>query len=346
MLDCRPMIDRGRTQGWRTAIWLAAGLVALGFLERGAHLLVSRRLPTAGAQWIWADGAPERREPVAFYAVRDFELQAPPASALAHVLADEAYVFYLNGRRVGSGGYYAGAPLDTYRIDRLLRPGWNRVAIELRSGRGAGGLLCVVFADGEREPLLRSDREWRIFRDAAGVVDGMRPVSDGLPALVWQSAPTGAWGLPRFAPERPLYDRAVVVADGHLAPELLEPRTEPRPTTEVGAPLVSDFGRAVTGYVLLRGLAATPRRLLIEVGLDRVGSERFDVLLADGQDTWSTAEVRRLRYVGAPYLPEGATLGVVEVGPALASLDAERIARRRDGVFGVEPPKHEPHNER
>jgi hypothetical protein len=45
-----------------------------------------------------------------------------------------------------------------------------------------------------------------------------------------------------------------------------------------------------------------------------------------------------LRYVGSPYLPEGATLGVVEVKPDLAALDAERAVLRRRGAFGVEPP--------
>ena len=85
---------------------------------------------------------------MAFYAVRDFELDSPPARASVRILADEAYILYVNGRRVGSGAYFAGAPLDTYPLDLVLRPGWNRVAVELRSGRGAGGLLCALFAGG------------------------------------------------------------------------------------------------------------------------------------------------------------------------------------------------------
>ena len=173
--------------------------MVLGLAERGARLVVSRRLPTGGAQWIWAQGALDRSEPVAFYAVRDFELDSPPARASARILADEAYILYVNGRRVGSSAYYAGAPLDTYPLDSLLRPGWNRVAVELRSGRGAGGLLCALFVEDDAKPLLGSDGDWRIFHDTAGILDGMRPVADGRPALVWQSPPTGGWGVPRLA---------------------------------------------------------------------------------------------------------------------------------------------------
>jgi hypothetical protein len=309
----------------------------LGSVERGSRLLLSRRLASAGAQWIWAEGALEKSEPLAFYAVRDFELDTPPPRASVRIVADEAYILYVNGRRVGSGAWYAGAPLDTYPLDLLLRPGWNRVAVELRSGRGAGGLLCAVFGEDERAPLIATDGSWSIVRDATGVVDGLS-VSDRSPALVWQSPPTGGWGVPRLGPRRPLYDDAVLGAADQLEAEVLAPWTEPRPTTEAGAPVVNDFGRTVSGYVLLNGLAAVPRHLRIEVGLERIGGESLDVLLADNQASWSSAEVRTLRYVGSPYLPEGATLGLVEVEPEIAALDAERSALRRRGVFGVDPP--------
>jgi hypothetical protein len=330
----------------RTAIYLALFLAVLGLAERGARVLVSRRvLATAGAQWIWAPGALERSEGVAFYAVRDVELAAPPERARVHLLADEAYILYVNGRRVGSGAYFAGAPLDTYPLDGLLRPGWNRVAVELRSVRGAGGLLLALFADGERAPLVRSGREWRIFHDAAGVVEGTRRFADGAPALVWQSPPTGGWGIPRLAPDRSTFDDVVVAEEGRLEAALLEPRTDPRPLNQRGAPLINDFGRPVSGYVVLGGLGAAPRRLRIDVGLESAGGEGVDVLLAEGQSEWSTAEVRTVRYVGSPYLPEGASLRMVAVDPAFAAQDAKRAARRQEGAFGVDPPRHRAYSE-
>ena len=331
-----------RRRGWRLALYVAVALVVLGLVERGGRLLVSRRLlATAGAQWIWAPGALERSEPLAFYAVRDFELGTPPAAASIHVLADEAYILFVNEKRVGSGAYFAGAPLDTYRLDSLLRPGWNRIAIELRSGRGAGGLLCALNASGERKPIVSSNGSWKILRDATGVVESMRASIDGEPALVWQSPPTGGWGVPRLGPERPRYDTVAIADRGGIEPPLRLPFIEPRPTTESGSPLVNDFGRPVQGYVQLFGLAAAPRHLHLDVGLERTGGESVDVLLASGQTTWSSTEVRTLRYVGSPYLPEGATLGVTEVAPELAALDAERSIKRRQGVFGVDPPNHD-----
>jgi hypothetical protein len=330
-----------RSRRWRIALYLAIVLVALGLAERGVRRLASSRLSSGGAQWIWAAGALEASEPLAFYAVRDFELDVPPTRASARILADEAYILYVNGQRVGSGAYYAGAPLDSYPLDSLLRPGWNRVAVELRSRRGAGGLLCALFGDDERRPLIGSDRSWRILRDASGVVDGLSDSSAGSPAQVWQSPPTGGWGLPRLAPQRPLYSETLLTEAGRLEAEVLMPSTTPRPTLEAGAPLVNDFGRAVSGYVLLSGVAAAPRRLYLEAGLERVGGEPLDVLLAEGQASWSSTEVKTLRYVGSPYLPEGAALSLVEVKPELAALDAERQALRRRGVFGVEPPRHD-----
>ncbi|HVR28055.1 MAG TPA: hypothetical protein VMS86_00860 [Thermoanaerobaculia bacterium] len=321
----------------RTILYLAAALVALGVAERGARVLVSRHvLATAGARWIWAPGAMERSEPVAFYAVRDFELDTPPEHAYVHVLADEAYILHLNGRRVGSGAYFARAPLDTYALDRALRPGWNRVAVELRSGRGAGGLLLALFADGERDPLVMSGEDWRIFGETAGVVDGTRPFADGEPALVWQSPPHGGWGAPRLAPERATFDRAVAAHQGRLDPLVLEPRAG-SPVAEGGAQGSSDFGREVTGYLLLRGLERAPRRMRVEIGLGSADDETLDVVLAAGQTAWSSAEVRTLRYVSAPDLPEGSP-SVIPVDSAFAAEDARRASLRRRGVFGVDPP--------
>jgi hypothetical protein len=340
MPDRPEPLPRPRAFRRRTAIYLAAALVVLGLAERGTRVLVSRRmLATAGAEWIWAPGALERREGLAFYAVRDVELAAPPDRARVHVLADEGYILYVNGRRVGSGIYFAGAPLDTYPLDQLLRPGWNRVAVELRSVRGAGVLLLALIAEGDRAPLAVSGGDWRIFRDATGVLEGTRPFADGEPALVWQSPPTGGWGIPRLAPERSPFDQVVVAEEGRLDAPVIEPRAAPRLMTDGGPPLLNDFGRPVSGYLLLRGLQAAPRRLWINVGLETSGREGIDVLLPAGQSSWSTAEVRTLRYVGSPYLPEGASFALIAVDEPFAALDAERSAKRQQGVFGVEPPR-------
>ena len=314
------------------------GLAALGAIERTGRAVVSRYLlPTAGAKWIWAPGTLERHQGLTFYAVRDFELDTPPERALVHVLADEAYLLYVNGRRVGSGAYAARAPLDSYPVGEALRPGWNRVAVELRSARGAGGLLLAIVPEGTREPLLRTGRDWRIFFDPTGLLDGTRPVADGEPALVWQSPPTGGWGRPRLTEPRAPFDDAVTRRAGRLEPEIVTPRPLAPALAEGSGQPILDFGGPVSGYVLLEGLAAAPRRLRIELGIERPNEDAVDILLAEGQGAWSAAEVRTLRYVAAHGLPEAASLGLVAVGPEHAAEAAERARLRSRGVFGVVP---------
>ena len=326
--------------GGRAALWLAVALAVLGVAERGGRALVSRHaLPTRGARWIWTQPPLEPSTGQAFYAVRDFELDAPPDRARVHVLADEAYLLHVNGRRVGSGVYYARAPLDTYTLDAALRPGWNRLAVELRSRRAAGGLLLALYAEGERDPLVVSDGEWRTFTDVAGVLDGTRPFADGEPARVWQSPPHGGWGVPRLGPERPTFDHAVAAHPGRLDAAVLEPRPEEPPNAEGGAQGDGDFGAPVAGFLLLRGLDAAPRRMRIDIGIHGPNEEVVDVLLASGQTTWSTAEARTLRYAVTVGLPESASMGLLPVDPSVAAEDARRAGLRASGVFGVEPPR-------
>lgn len=339
MSDRRHSTAGRRGSRGTTVIAFACVLIALGLAERGVRALVSRRLPTAGAEWIWARGALESSQSLAFFAVRDVELDAAPEKARVHVLADEAYILYVNGRRIGSGAWFARAPLDTYVLDGLLRPGWNRVVVELRSVRGAGGLLLAVVADGARAPVVATGEDWRTFRDAAGVVEGTRRFDEGEPARVWQSPPTGGWGVPRLGSERPTFDAAVALTGGGLDPLLIEAREAgTRQAASDGAPrrTLDDFGRPVSGYLVLRGLAAAPRRLRIEIGIEAHPTASVDVLLAEGQNEWSASEARSLRYVEWPFPIEGASAGLLAVEPELAARDADRAARRRVGVFGVE----------
>src|ERR1700732_1831324 len=135
---------------------LAAGFVAvsgLTLIVRGERWAASHLGgTTGGAQWIWvahdrrqaqalafyavrdfALGAPppRARPRLAFDAVRDFALAAPPPRARLLALGDPEYVLYLNGKRVGAGSWRPGAHLDEYEVGALLRIG--------EIGRASGG---------------------------------------------------------------------------------------------------------------------------------------------------------------------------------------------------------------
>ena len=137
---------------------LAVGLLALG--ARGVSALVARlTLPTGGAQWIWVEREWTDRSPAAFYAVRDFFLDAIPARARLLALADPEYVLTLNGRRIGAGQYQptGTAKLDVYEVGDLLQAGGNRIVVELRSDRGAVFIHCPVLRRYPPQPVLACD---------------------------------------------------------------------------------------------------------------------------------------------------------------------------------------------
>jgi hypothetical protein len=269
-------------------------------LALGARALRSRRnaarLPTGDASWIWA---PLGRtvEPLAFYAARDFDLAAVPARARLLAAADEEYVLYLNGRRVGSGGAgSAGAGerpgLDAYEVAPLLVPGANRLAVELRSGRGAGGFLARL-ADGSGETLAETDGSWRIVRRyRPGLVRGWVPLdgpaaTEREAAAVWSRPPAGRWGAPGPLAPRPLFAGGEPVRA--LAPAVQVSLRGP------GVRRV-DLGREVDGYLVLE-VAPRPRRQLALLHLDPAmdPGAPLPCVVAPGAPLWTDVRPRRLR---------------------------------------------------
>ncbi|MFY9819992.1 MAG: hypothetical protein WAM82_01330, partial [Thermoanaerobaculia bacterium] len=156
----RPPIRRRR---WGViALITSLVVLALALAARALPEARARRLPTAEAQWIWKSLDWDDHQPAAFYVLRDFDLAATPAAARLLVTADEEYVLTLNGRRIGAGAFQPGAVLDVYDAGPLLLPGANRLMVEVRSARGAGGLLASL-VDGAGRMLVGTDGRWRIF---------------------------------------------------------------------------------------------------------------------------------------------------------------------------------------
>jgi hypothetical protein len=330
---------------------LAVGLLALG--TRAVSALVARlTLPTGAARWIWVERERTDRSPAAFYAVRDFFLDAVPPRARLLALADPEYVLTLNGKRIGAGQYVpmdSGPPvarMDAYEVGDLLQVGGNRLIVELRSDRGAGGFLAAL-QDGDGKTLVRTDGDWRIFeRHHFGLLRGWLPLgpSGGLesePAFSWGLPPIGRWGRPEAGPVRPRLSE-LIQGQPVSGTRLAAPRIPALPPTSAQRMALFDWGREVTGYLVLQmppedGLRAalffTGVRLPDPLRERPAGA----VLAMAGRRSWMDIRPRRFRYalvIGDRPL----AARVLQVDPARAAGFLADGAPKIEGVFGIEPP--------
>lgn len=342
-------VERGRAGGVRLAAWVAVAALALAALERGGRILMARYgQPTRGAEWIWAKGTNGKR-PAAFYLLRDFELAHLPEVARLLIVADEEYVLYVNGTRVGSNGYTQGAPQDAYRVEGLLVQGGNRLAVEVRSGRGTGGFLAALYLDDDPGPFLVSDRTWRIVRqDHPGILSGWFPAEDGEAAWSWAHPPAGRWRAAELPATRPLY--AALRLPGRPVParsrRVLEPLAWRASRSASAAPrqpspILLDWGEEVVGYPVLEMDESGPQLGLVYLGQDPpnpLGRPADAVLVTLPHGTvWADAVPRRFRYL----------MVMATTGVARAHLDpvdetaAQTLLPKGEaagGVFGLPPP--------
>ena len=316
-------------------------------------------LPTGKAEWIWKPLGRSESSPAAFALVRDFYLDPPPARGRLLVSADEEYVLYLNGRRIGSGRYTAapgrrGALLDSYEVSDLLTPGVNRLQAAVRSGRGAGGFLLALLdgADGASgRSLLGTDESWRVYqRDHPFLLRGLVPLSPKLElgtgevVSSWGLPPLGRWGVPTPGPKRPLFSdltggRAPLAAVRTVLCAPPAPGFPPVPRT------LFDFGREVTGYLSFE-LTPDPvqRSALLFTGSDVPevpgASPAGAIITLPGRHAWEAAVPLRFRYalvVGVSPLAGRLQPLATQGGEAgLALRDKPPVPTR--GVLGIVPP--------
>lgn len=323
----------------RLAICTVAAVFGLALLTQALPLWRTRVLPTGKAQWIWKKADHKNYQPTAFYAIRDFELESPPARARLLVTADEEYVLTLNGKRIGAGAYQRGVPLDVYEVGPLLLPGGNRLVAELRSARGAGGFLASLEDAATGRQLVATDEEWRILHHhELGLLRGWLPIGGGEPAFSWGYPPIGRWGSPRPGRPSPLLTERT----GPLIPPVsTRPVAAGFGSTEVqrpGSPVLYDWGREVTGRL---SLGLQPAKEL-KAGLLFVGNQPPDplrdepadsVLVLPGKRDWLDSRARRFRYV--------LLVGIAQPVSAVVRPEPVRPSRPvgDDGrVFGVEGP--------
>lgn len=319
---------------------LAVGLLALG--SRAVAALVARlTLPTGGAQWIWVERERTDRSPAAFYAVRDFFLPSVPRTARLLALADPEYVLILNGKRIGASQYTPMAKLDVYEVGDLLQAGGNRLVVELRSDRGAGGFLASL-QDGDGETLVRTDGDWRIFeRHHFGLIRGWLPLggSESKPAFSWGLPPIGRWGEPEAGPVRPRFSE-LLQGPPVSGTRIAAPRIAALPADSARQMALFDWGREVAGHLVLQIPAEDGlRTALLYTGVEIPDPLRDRpagaVLAMAGRRSWMDVRPRRFRYA--------LVIGDRPLAARVLQVDPARVAiaegqPRIEGVFGIEPP--------
>lgn len=342
MPDARQTMPRGL--GIASLVVLLVGAAVA--LERWGWVGRLRALGGPERLWIWAEGDPRDARPVAFYALRDFALERVPGRATLTVLGDEEYVVALNGHRVGSNRYRAGARLDRYEVATLLAPGANRLLVELRSATGAGG-FTLRLEDGEGHALAVSGPDWSIHRayHRALLAGGRAPAGEA--PRVLGRAPLGRWGRLEAGPERPLFE-SVLAVDAVVRPEALRTALDPvwAPPSprgargpSLGARVEFDFGAPRVGYLQLSVRGEEADSGLLRFGLEPArGDSAPDhlVVLPRGSGLWRDSVPRRFRYVEVIGLDRLTSAGLLALADdALASLGEEGAP---PSLLGIQAP--------
>lgn len=325
---------------WPVVVGVAGAVLALAFLAHVLPGIRARRLPTREAQWIWEPRDRRDATPTAFVAAKRFGLERVPDQARLLLAADQEYVLYVNGKRIGVGAAPAQAGsvrLDAYEVAPVLAAGANRIVVELRSAIGHGGLLARL-ADGSGRTLVASDGTWRVFRKPAqGLIRGWVPLSTGQPAYSWGLPPIGRWGRPAVGPTRGLLTEAAgsgVDAKVFVAAS--------------GQRLLYDFGREVTGLLQLEvKVREELDAALLWSGLEPPrpypGASGSPVLVMAGHRRWLDVRPRRLRYVLVVGLEAPAAARMLPLDPDGWGGLGSGSAEPRLGVLGIlAPPLRSP----
>lgn len=346
---------------WRGFVLAFVVICLLAWADRTIADRAARRAsPTGGADWIWQDRYHRDVSPTAFYAARDFTLDAVPARARLLAAADEEYLLTLNNRPVGRGGSPHQGRLDAYEVGPLLQEGGNRLVAELRSSRGQGGFLLYLQDPATGKELMGSGAKWRLFDHALfGLERGWQPLDEGAEPRVWGGPPIGRWG--QLAP--PVERQTEWVPPPSLPSSFgangpggsgLEPEgPTPPAVTSLDLPLIVggtpvkgagtlvDFGQEVSGVLRLE----MPPAADLGVALLYFGSgavpdmfaARPDgaVLVVPGKISWEDAHARRFRYALLVGLGRPVSVRLLPGKPS--STDVEK-RENGSGVFGVRPP--------
>ena len=178
-------------------------------------------------EWIWFDANAAIDAPIARRRFRKtFEVREGLTGAEIHLSADNRFVAYVNGKRIGSqDGWESPRRFD---IAPLLKPGRNVLAVEAENvasnvTKNPAGLICAgVITYSDFQHTFASDATWKSTDDltgerwtAADFADAKWPAARVLAKYgegPWRNFPEADAGIPPFATGIPGEVRVICVS--------------------------------------------------------------------------------------------------------------------------------------
>lgn len=308
--------------------WLVFGALALagfvsftslwGFYGRKIHTL------TGNAEWIWMDRPIIDRQPVTFFATKNFRVPAKARGAVIRIAGDPWYTLYLNERQIGAGGWAGRQAIDQWDVSEIIRTeDVNRIVVACRSADGVGGLIVSIDFGPMMGAMVVSDVDWRIFGRRTAELLVRDPDEGGEQPIALGRPPVGKWNYPSLAVQQVepavTYTRTAVSAmgvEGALPDIEVIAGVAVAGSRRVPGTLF-DFGREVVGrprLILEPGPArAVPVRMALERSeLDEVAAPVM-ISTADEEEVVDLPEIRAFRFLMV--YAEGIDAAVVTASP-------------------------------
>ncbi len=126
-----------------------------------------KKLPL-DAKWIWSDAGSAvigGSQTETFTFSRSFSLREAPSKAAAYVTADNFFVLFVNGKKIGMttpepNNDFVWDTARRYDIASALTAGTNTIRIEAVNAGGPGGVLARFEINGA--PALFTDKTWKV----------------------------------------------------------------------------------------------------------------------------------------------------------------------------------------
>ena len=136
-------------------------VVCFGFWNAPA-----RAQQTVDAKWVWYDeGDPAENAAAGKVWFRKEYKADEPSTGSAIVAADDEFVLWVNGQKVGEGG---GAQSFLFNLNGVVGRGTNVFAVEATNKSGRAGLFvdAEIRGQGGRRISCDTGAEWKVTRDA------------------------------------------------------------------------------------------------------------------------------------------------------------------------------------